>query len=163
MIRRLIPHPFLSIALTLVWLGLVNKVTPGNVLLGAILGWVVPIVTAPYWPNRPTLRRPVVAIRYVLLVLWDIVVANVQVAMMIVFKRNEDFRSHWIVVPLELTSPEAITVLAGTITMTPGTLSAMLSADARSILVHCLHTDDPEGTVAEIKQRYEQPLKEVFE
>lgn len=163
MIGRLIPHPLLSITLTLVWLGLVNKVTPGNLLLGAVFGVVVPMITAPYWPNRPTLRRPLVAVKYVLVVLWDIVVANVQVALMILFKRNRDFRSRWIAVPLDLTSPEAISVLAGTITMTPGTLSAMLSADARSILVHCLHTDDPEGEVANIKQRYERPLKEVFE
>jgi hypothetical protein len=35
-----------------------------------------------------------------------------------------DIRSHWIPVPLDLTSAEAITVLAGTITMTPGTVSA---------------------------------------
>lgn len=163
MISRLIPHPLLSITLTLVWIGLVNKVTPGNVLLGVIFGVIVPMITAPYWPDRPTLRRPMVAVRYILVALWDIVVANVQVALMIAFKPNADFKSRWITVPLELTSPEAITVLAGTITMTPGTLSAMLSADARSILVHCLHTEDPEGEVANIKQRYEQPLKEVFE
>ena len=163
MISRFSPHPLLSITLTLVWLGPVNKVTQGKVLLGVIFGGIVPMITAPYWPDRPTLRRPMVAIRYVLVALWDIVVANVQVALMIAFKRNADFKSQWITVPLDLTSPEAITVLAGTITMTPGTLSATLSADARSILVHCLHTEDPEGEVTTIKERYERPLKEVFE
>ena len=86
MISRLIPHPLLSITLTLVWLGLVNKVTPGNLLLGVIFGVVVPMITAPYWPDRPTLRRPMVAIRYIFVALWDIVVANVQVALMIAFK-----------------------------------------------------------------------------
>jgi len=163
MISRLIPHPLLSLALTLVWLGLVNHVTLGNLLLGGVLGVIVPMITAPYWPNRPTLHRPLVAIGYILVVLWDIVEANVHVAALVLFKRNADFRSCWVTVPLDLTSPEAITVLAGTITMTPGTVSSMLSADARSILVHCLHSDDPEGDVARIKRRYEQPLKEVFE
>ena len=71
-------------------------------------------------------------------------------------------RSQWITVPLDVTSPEAITVLAGTITMTPGTLTALLSADAGSLLVHCLHTDDPEAEVAGIKSRYEARLKEIF-
>jgi multicomponent K+:H+ antiporter subunit E len=83
--------------------------------------------------------------------------------MIIVFKKNEDIRSHWVNVPLDLTSPEAITVLAGTITMTPGTVSASLSADGRCILVHCLHTDDPAAERDGIKQRYERRLKEVFE
>ena len=109
MLRRLFPHPLLSIALTLVWLGLVNTVTVGNLLLGGFLGLVVPLITAPYWPDRPKLRNPLVAAEYVLIVLWDIIVANVQVAMIILFKPNDQIRSHWIVVPLELTSPEAIT------------------------------------------------------
>jgi multicomponent K+:H+ antiporter subunit E len=47
--------------------------------------------------------------------------------------------------------------------MTPGTLSSDLSADGRTLLVHCLETDDPEGTVATIKSRYERRLKEIFE
>lgn len=67
------------------------------------------------------------------------------------------------IVPLDLTAPEAITALAGTITMTPGTLSADLSADGKALLVHCLETDDPEGVVATIKQRYERRLKEIFQ
>ncbi|MBL4808038.1 MAG: Na+/H+ antiporter subunit E, partial [Rhodobacteraceae bacterium] len=65
-------------------------------------------------------------------------------------------------VPLELTSPEAITVLASTITMTPGTVTAMISADARSLLVHCLHTDDPDAVRDEIKTRYERRLLKAF-
>ncbi|MDW4500061.1 Na+/H+ antiporter subunit E [Sulfitobacter sp. D35] len=163
MLARFIPHPLLSIMLVLVWLGLVNKITLGNLLLGIVLGLVVPMSTAAYWPNRPRLRRPLVAMKYIAIVLWDIVVANVQVALIILFKPNDKLLTRWVTVPLELTSPEAITVLAGTITMTPGTLSAMLCADGRSILVHCLHSPDPEGDRDRIKSRYEAPLKEVFE
>ncbi len=163
MIARIFPHPLLSVVLAVVWLALVNKVTPGNVLLGAILGVLVPLVTAPYWPRRARIGHPVKVAEYILIVLWDIVVANVQVAAIILFKRNRNIRSHWIAVPLELTSPEAITVLAGTITMTPGTVSAMLSADSGSILVHCLDTDDPEAVRDQIKTRYERRLKEIFQ
>lgn len=163
MLARLIPHPVLSLTLTIVWLALVNKVTLGNLILGGALGIVVPIVTAAYWPDRPKLQKPVAIAEYMLVVFWDIVVANVQVAAIILFKRQKDIHSHWIDIPLDLTSPEAITVLAGTITMTPGTVSATLSADARSILVHCLHTDDPGAVRADIKARYERRLKEIFE
>lgn len=163
MLKRFLPHPFLSLTLILVWLGLVNKVTLGNLLLGAVLGALIPVMTAPYWPNRPRVRKPLAAAEYALVVLWDIIVANVQVALVVLFKRNGDIRSHWISVPLELTSPEAISVLAGTITMTPGTISAMLAADGGSILVHCLHADDPDGVRDAIKNRYEPRLKEVFQ
>ncbi|MEX5729806.1 multicomponent K+:H+ antiporter subunit E [Rhodovulum iodosum] len=163
MLKRVFPHPLLSLALTLVWLGLVNTITLGNLLLGAVLGIVLSLLTAPYWPNRPKIHNPKVIVEYALVVLWDIVVANIEVARIIAFRRNADIRSKWIVVPLELTSAEAITVLAGTITMTPGTVSAMLSADGGSILVHCLHTDDPDAVRDTIKSRYEWRLKEIFQ
>lgn len=163
MLARIFPHPLLSVVLLFVWLALVNKVTPGNVLLGAILGVVVPIITAPYWPGRPKIGRPLRVIEYIFIVLWDIVVANFQVAAIILFRRNQNIRSQWVTVPLDLTSAEAITVLAGTITMTPGTVSAMLSADGGAILVHCLDTDDPDAVRDEIKKRYEWRLKEIFQ
>ena len=37
MLQRLLPHPILSVALVLVWLMLVNHVSLGNLLLGALL------------------------------------------------------------------------------------------------------------------------------
>ena len=163
MLKRLIPHPFLSLTLVFVWLALVNKFTVGNLLLGLLFGIVIPMLTAPYWPDRPKISKPFKGFEYVAVVLWDIIVANIQVAAIILFKREKDIRSQWIVVPLEVKSAEAITVLAGTITMTPGTVSATLSADGGSILVHCLHTDDPDAVRDEIKNRYERRLKEIFQ
>jgi multicomponent K+:H+ antiporter subunit E len=162
MLRRFVPHPLLTLTLILVWLGLVNTFTLGNLILGTAFGLVIPMLTAAYWPNRPAIRRPFKIAEYMLIVLWDIVVANVQVALIILFKREPDIRSHWIPVPLDLTSAEAITVLAGTITMTPGTVSATLAADGSAILVHCLHTDDPDSVRDDIKSRYERRLLEIF-
>ena len=162
MLFRFIPHPLLSVTLVLVWFGLVNTFTLGNLILGVAFGVIIPMLTASYWPDRPKLARPLKVGEYVLVVLWDIVVANVQVAMIIMFKREATINSQWIVIPLELRSAEAITVLAGTITMTPGTVSATLAADGGAILVHCLHTDDPDAVRDEIKTRYERRLLEIF-
>ena len=58
MLTRLIPHPLLSVTLVLVWLGLVNTFTLGNLILGVVFGLIIPMITAPYWPNRPTIARP---------------------------------------------------------------------------------------------------------
>ncbi|SRR6056297_1302658 len=163
MLSRLVPHPLLSLTLVLAWLGLVNTFTLGNLILGGTIGLIVPMVTADYWPDRPKVRRPLKVVEYTLIVLWDIIVANVQVAWIILFRRERNINSQWIPVPLELTSAEAITVLAGTITMTPGTVSATLAADGGTILVHCLHTDDPDAERERMKSRYERRLKEIFE
>ncbi|MEM0937655.1 MAG: Na+/H+ antiporter subunit E [Pseudomonadota bacterium] len=163
MLNRTFPHPQLTAMMLIVWLLLVNTITVGNILLGLILGVAIPVITQPFWQRRPVLRNPHKIVLYILLVLWDIVVANVVVAYTIVFKSNARTRSAWITVPVDLRSPEAITVLAGTITMTPGTVSSSLTADARAILVHCLDTDDPDSVRDGIKQRYERRLKEIFE
>lgn len=163
MLRKILPHPLLTLLLIAVWQMLVNKVTVGNLVLGTILGLIIPLITAPYWPNRPGLRSLPRILEYVLVVLWDICVANVQVAYVILFKSNANTRPAWIAIPLDLRTPEAITVLAGTITMTPGTVSSDVSADGRSLLVHCLDAPDPDAVRDGIKARYEARLKEIFE
>jgi len=163
MLRKLFPHPYLTILLVLVWLALQNYVSLGAAVFGLILGIVIPLLTAAYWPDRPTIRAPIKAALYILLVMWDIVRANFIVAGIVLFKPNSKLKPGWITVPLALKSPEAITVLAGTITMTPGTVSSDLSADGRSLLVHCLDAPDPQAVIDEIKTRYEARLKEIFE
>ena len=160
---RLLPHPALSVFLAVLWLFLVNDASAGNAVLGAFVGVAVPFVTSAYWPGSPRLRRPAAVLGYAAVVLVDIVVSNIEVAYLVLFRRGETLRSRYVTVPLDLKSPEAIAVLAGTITLTPGTVSADLCADGSAILVHCLETDDPEDTVRQIKGRYERRLKEIFE
>lgn len=162
MAARLVPHPILTIVIAAVWIALVNQLSLGHLLLGLMLGLAIPWFTSAYWPDRPVIRRPARVLEYGLVVLWDIIVSNVQVAYLVLFRRGESLRSQFVTVPIDLETPEAITVLAGTITMTPGTLSADLAADGSAILVHCLETADPEATVRQIKNRYERRLKEIF-
>jgi multicomponent K+:H+ antiporter subunit E len=163
LLRRIFPHPHMSVLLTLVWMLLANSLSLNSLVFGLFLGIVIPFVTQPYWPDRPKLRNWPMVVSYILIVLWDIVVANITVARIILFKRDSDRQPNWVCVPLDLRSPEAITVLAGTITMTPGTVSADLSSGGHNLLVHCLDAPDPEAVRDEIKQRYERRLKEIFE
>jgi len=160
--RRCVPHPAVSLALTLVWVALQNDFAAGQWLMGAILGVAIPLFLRPFWPDLPQVRSWRAALAYAAIVLWDIAKANIQVAGWILLRRPETLRSTWLVVPLRLRLPEAITLLAGTITMTPGTVSCDLAADGSALLVHCLHTDDPHATVAEIKTRYEERLMRIF-
>lgn len=163
MLRHVLPHPVLTSTLVLVWLLLANDLSIGSFVLAVAVGVAVPIVTAPYWPDRPKLRLGWPLLRYLGVVLWDILIANFQVAWVILTRPSSQLRSTWLVVPLEVRSPEAITVLAGTISLTPGTVSTDLSACGRVLLVHALDVADDVEAVAVIKARYEAPLKEIFE
>lgn len=160
--RRLFPHPYLSVLLVIIWLLLVNDFRWGSLVFGLILSILIPAFIAPYWPQRPTLRFGWKLIAYFLLVIWDIIVANIEVAKIVLFKSNRDLKPAWIAISLELRSPEAISVLAGTITLTPGTVSCDLSECGHALLVHCLHAPDPDSVVVDIKSRYEARLMEIF-
>jgi len=160
--RWLFPHPFLTILLTVVWVLLQNKLSAGMVVFGLILGIVIPILTARWWTDRPQGIRPLRMFAYVALVIYDIIVANIQVAWIILTKSNASMTPAWVVIPLDLREPEAISILAGTITLTPGTVSADLSESGRYLLVHALDADNPDAVRDEIKDRYERRLKEIF-
>jgi multicomponent K+:H+ antiporter subunit E len=162
MIRRLFPHPVLSVVLALGWLLLNNAVTMGHLVLGAALGAAIALFIRPWWPGQPRIRNLPALAAYTGLVVWDILIANFAVARIVLFMRREDIRSSFIAVPLELTSPEGIAVLAATITLTPGTVSADLSACGRALLVHALHAPEPDAVRHIIKSRYEARLKRIF-
>ncbi len=160
--RYLLPHPALSAMLLIVWLLMANSITFGGIMLGSVFALVLPKFTQPFWPDRPRMRFRGAFLGYLAIVLFDIVVANFQVAWLILFRRNRDIRSRWLVVPIDLTTPEAVTMLAGTISLTPGTVSSDVSADGRHLLVHALDVADDAVEVARIKRRYEARLRRVF-
>lgn len=161
-VRWLLPHPFLTLLLAVVWVLLQNNVSAGMVVFAIILGIIIPLLTSIWWPDRPRGLHVGKFISYALIVLWDILVANVQVAWIVLTKPNSKLKPAWVIVPLELRQPEAITILAGTITLTPGTVSADLSNEGHSLLVHALDADDPDAVRDEIKSRYEARLLEIF-
>jgi len=160
--NAILPHPLLSVILAAVWVLLANEFSAASILLGVMVGLAVPKITSPYWPGRPRIRHPLLIAEYLAVVLYDIVVSNVQVARLVLFRGGNDLQSHFVRIPLDLRSPEGIWVLAGTITMTPGTLTADVSPDQRYLLVHCLDVTDKNARIADIKSRYEQRLQRIF-
>ena len=159
----LIPHPLLTLILTIVWMLLQNEISAGMIVFGFILGIIIPWGTSVWWPDTPKSFRVGKMGGFIVVVLWDIIVANIEVAWIVLTVPSSKLKPAWIVVPLELRQPEAITMLAGTITLTPGTVSADLASSGRSLLVHVLHTDDPDAVRDDILTRYEARLLEIFE
>lgn len=157
-----LPHPVLSAIILAMWLLLAGDPDPGSALMGAALAVAVPLFARVFLPVRPDVRSVTALARFVPRFAWDVVVANFEVAYLILSVRRE-VRPHWLVIPLELEDPHAITTLANVISLTPGTVSSELGPGRRTLLVHALDVDDPDEEVARIKSRYEKPLKEIFE
>ncbi|HAB05094.1 Na+/H+ antiporter subunit E [Alloalcanivorax venustensis] len=158
---RVLPFPLLSLFLWATWM-LLNGFSWGHALLGLVLAVVLPLGTQSFWPNVPRLRNFPKLVRFVLVVHWDILTANMAVAVLILGPPRR-LRPGFVELPLDLTDEFAITLLASTISLTPGTVSADVSEDRRTLLIHALDVDDQDAMIRQIKQRYERPLKEIFE
>lgn len=162
MMRRWLPHPALTVALALLWLLFNNTVAPGHVLLGLFLGWGIPLLIGPFVLNLPRVRRPLALLRFLARVMFDIVVANLHVARLVLGPRGR-LSPAFVEVPVRIEDEFVLTLLTSIISLTPGTVSACLSEDRRTLLVHALDAPDLDGLVREIQSRYEAPLMEIFQ
>ncbi|RPI45541.1 MAG: Na+/H+ antiporter subunit E, partial [Betaproteobacteria bacterium] len=100
--QAILPHPLLSAVLALVWVLISNSVSIATVLTGIVVGIVIAKLTSRYWPERPRLKYPLLIVEYLGVVLYDIVVSNVQVAYLVFFRRAASLRSQFVTIPLEL-------------------------------------------------------------
>jgi multicomponent K+:H+ antiporter subunit E len=158
---RFLPHPRLSATLFVTWLALASSLTPIDLAGAAVLAIVLPLAAGRLIDARAPVARPGAAVRLALVVLWDIVLANAVVARRVLGPIAR-LRPAFVVVPLDTQHPQAVALLASIVTMTPGTVAAEIDDDRSRLLVHVLHTDDPARVVADIKSRYERPLREIF-
>ncbi|MDH4165504.1 MAG: Na+/H+ antiporter subunit E [Gammaproteobacteria bacterium] len=163
--RRWLPHPLLSAVLLVAWLWLNNSIHPSHVLLGSLLSVAIPYFTRHFWPEPIAVDRPLRVIQYVAVVCYDVVLANLQLAVLILGPVSR-LRPTFVRVPLDLRTDFAITVLASTVTLTPGTVSVDVEGDpvaGRRLVVHVLRCVDAEEMVRAIKDRYEGRLQEILE
>jgi len=160
---KILPMPFHTVSLLAVWLMLNNSISPGHILLGTVLGIAIPWLCQPLRIPQPKFKKPYKLFSYTLMVLKDVVTANIEVALLVLGPSSR-IKPGFVAVPLDLSEALPITMLASTVTMTPGTVSAELSNDGRFMYVHVLNMpEDEEEIVNFIKSRYEAKIKEIFE
>ena len=159
--RRWLPHPVTSAILFVVWLLLNHTLSPGHMVLGAGLGVLIPMFTRRFFPEPVYLTRIGMIFRFLCTVLWDIVVASLTVARLTLGSTSR-LRPRFVHIPVAITDDFALTALASTISLTPGTVSAELATDREHIVIHALDVDDEAALVRTIKERYERPIKEIF-
>jgi multicomponent K+:H+ antiporter subunit E len=160
-VSRLLPFPVGSIVILIVWLLLNQTVHPAHLLLGGALAVALPLATRRFLDASTRPRAPAAIARLIGIVLHDIVLSNITVARLVLGPMGR-LRPGFVRVPLDVEHPYAIALFASIITMTPGTVSAEVSASRREILVHVLDLDDADALVAAMKSRYEAPLAEIL-
>lgn len=158
---KFLPMPFHTVLLFVVWLLLNNSMSVGHIVLALFFAITIPMLVNGMRDEHPKILKPWKAICYVLMVMKDIVVANVEVALWIIGPVKK-LKPGFVAIPINIQSDLGITILASTVSLTPGTVSAEVSEDKQWLYIHALHLDNESELIETVKQRYEKPIKEIF-
>jgi len=161
--KRLFPAPWLSLALWILWLTLNLSVSPGNLLLGAALGFAAPLMMRKLRPKRARIRNPMAIVRLFFLVGRDVIMSNLIVAWGVLNAGRRPPSSRFIKVPLDLRDAHGLAALAMICTVVPGTVWSELALDRSVLLLHVWDLHDEAQFIEHFKSTYERPLMEIFE
>lgn len=161
--KRLFPAPLLSLALWLLWLVLNLSISPGHLLLGAVLGLLAPLLMAPLRPLPVRIRKPGTILKFLCLVGWDVVVSNFQVGLSVWRLESRPPRSAFVRIPLDLHDAHGLAALAMVTTVVPGTVWSELALDRSVLLMHVFDLEDEAQFIEHFKTTYERPLMEIFQ
>lgn len=162
-LSKLVPAPLTSASLFALWLALARDTSAGQILLALVLALSVPVLTANLRPTRVRVRRPLVVVRYIFVVGADVLRSNFEVAWGVLAWRWRKPRARFVTVPLELRDPLGLAALAMVTTVVPGTVWSEIALDRHALLLHVWDVQDEATFVARFKERYEKPLREIFE
>lgn len=163
MMRKLLPAPLLSVALFILWLLLNHRFSLGHIVLGALLGWGIPLITRGLRPLPVRVRHPVTILRLALRVVHDTTVSNLHVVRFLLVQRYRRHPADFVAIPLQLRDPNGLAVLAMIVCITPGTAWAEISRDRSMLMLHVLEAYDHAAIAQYVKTHYERPLMEIFE
>lgn len=151
-----------NVVLTIFWMAVTEVFTLENFLVGFVICFLILLLARPLFDAQAqryfalAWKLP----RFVLLMLWEIVLSSLRVAQAVLSPRLP-IQPGIIAYPLEVRSDLEITLLANLITLTPGTLSLDVSSDRKVLYVHGMFMDDPQAMIASTHQSLEKAVLEV--
>lgn len=138
---RLRSHPWLLLWLTAVWVGLWGSITAANVLGGLAVA-IGLVGVLPVQERRGSgILRPLAAVRFLAAFARDLVRATAQVAVLAVVRTvhpRRRLRQAVVAVPVPGASDALLTLLANTISLTPGTLTLEVDRSRSTLYVHAI-------------------------
>jgi len=161
--KRWLPYPAMTGFILAVWLLLNQSLSVGDLILGLVLGLALSQVMGRLDLPPLRIRKPHVLLALAGRVALDIVRSNIAVVFIILGGRRQPITSGFVRVPLTLTNGYGLAVLACIITSTPGTIWMSYEPHERVLLIHVFDLVDEEAWIRTVVDRYEKPLREVFE
>ena len=161
--------PAFVIWLTALWIALWDELSVANVLSGlAVAVAVTAVARIDLETLRPTYFRPVWAVWYVIVLLRNLVAANLRLAWEIL---TPGMSTHTgiVAVPMRGGSEAVVNLVANSITLTPGTMTVEVSTagdldddgaeDDVILYIHGMYTRDPEAVRRDVLHLEELALR----
>jgi multicomponent Na+:H+ antiporter subunit E len=152
----------------LIWLGLSWPPDWQHLLAGVLVAGFVSFMTGDLFVKRPHLFKRASRYLWFLLYLpffiWECIKANIDVAYRVIHP-NCPINPGIVKVKSSLKSETALTFLANSITLTPGTLSVDIDEETGILYVHWIDVRDKdiERATRLIVHRFERILRRIFE
>jgi multicomponent Na+:H+ antiporter subunit E len=147
-------HPFVALWLSVVWVGLWGSVTAANVLGGVAVAVALLVllplpedagsVRVPSSGSGPAQVQPLAVVRYLVFFAVELVKASLIVVWQ-VLRPGGELRQAVIAVDAIGASDLLLTVVANSVSLTPGTLTVEVDRERSVLYVHVLDVGGPEG------------------
>ena len=156
----------ITVLLSVLWCFLSGALNAANFVMGLFMGTVTVVVFRPFFPSPRSparlFRKIPAFLRYAIRFLYELMKANLQVAYL-VLHRKMPIRPGIIALAIRHRSPLGTTLLANSITLTPGTLTMDVTPDGRTLFIHTLDVGHPEEVREGIRRGLEDYTLEVAE
>lgn len=151
----------LNIILALAWAALSGNFSPGNLLSGFAIGFVLILFSQRIMSGPNYIRKVWRIFDLFIFMLFEIVISNVRVARD-VLRPTSSLRPGIIAIPLDASSDAEITLLVNMVMLTPGTLAIDVSSSRQVLYIHTMNADDPEEVRRQIKDGFERRVLGVL-
>ena len=151
----------LNIILALAWAALTGDFSPGSLLSGFGIGFVLLLFSQRIMSGPNYIQRVWRMLDLFVYFLVQLVISNVRVAID-VLRPQALLRPGIIAVPLDARTDAEIMLLVNLVMLTPGTLALDVSSNRRELYLHTMNDDDPDAVRAEIKSGFERRVLGVL-
>ena len=151
----------LNLLLTFVWVSLTGDFLFINFVFGFVLGYFILWTLNRNSDEGGYFERLPKVINFVFFVLYELLLANLQVAYDLITPR---YYTKPGIVRFELTARTdiEITLLSNLISLTPGTLILDVSDDKSVVYIHVMYIKDKEKFVKRIREGFERRLLDIL-
>ena len=129
---------------------------------GCFSGLVAALCFCRSAPQRPRIRHPLLLLKYIFMVGYDVILSNIAVACDLLRLHRRPPNSGFVRIPLDLHDPSGLAALAIVTAVVPGTVWCELTFDKSSVLLHVWDLKDEADFIAYYKNRYEAPLLKIY-